>query len=71
MPADKTTNIYSIKPESYNKLLSDNVSSTYKKVHETSVKVINSEAKTIAHKLELADRIEVMSKKPAYITLVS
>lgn len=67
--ADKTTNIYSVKPDRYNKLLSENVSSTYKKVSQTNVNVINREAKTIANKLEVADRIEVMAQTPAYITL--
>ena len=41
----------------YNKYLTDNINKTYKKT-KNKVNRINSEAKTIAQKLELDDKIQ-------------
>ena len=52
----------------YEKLLTDKI----KKHKQSNNKVYNSinlEAKHIAKNLEMADRVECMAKKPAYITL--
>ena len=67
--ADKTTNFYSLSKDEYNKLLTENITKTYKKTNALTVRKINREAQTIATKLELADRIQVMAEKPAFITL--
>ena len=67
--ADKTTNLYSLNSDQYNKLLSENITTTYKKVSSTSAKSIDIEAKKIATKLELSDRIETTAQKDAYLTL--
>ena len=48
----KTNNIYKTTPEKYQKLLKDNVTKTYKKSSELLEKLIISEAKHIAKKLE-------------------
>ena len=42
IPADKTTNFYSISVEDYEKLLTENISSTYKKCEGKIVKNINN-----------------------------
>ena len=68
-PADKTTNIYKVKPDDYNKLLNDNITAVYKRTDENVVKSINKEAQTIAYKLDLHDRIECHSQSPALIAL--
>ena len=60
--ADKTTNIYEMEKSHYEKPL---ITKTYKYVYNS----INLEAKHIAKKLEIADRVEYMARKPAYITL--
>ena len=53
----------------YKKLLRDNVTSTYKIAEPELENHINYEAKTIAEKLNLSERIEVIAHKDAYITI--
>ena len=67
--ADKTTNMYKLPVDAYTKLLSENITQTYKKADPVIAKSINKEAKEIATKLDLQDRIEVIAARPAYITL--
>ena len=69
VPADKTTNLYKLQPETYNKLLHENVTANYKKASVQSQRAINREAKKIAKKLTLDDRIECLAENPAFITL--
>ena len=51
IPADKTNNLYDMKPETHNKLLNENITKSYKKAPERIVQAINSEAKCTAEKL--------------------
>ena len=67
--ADKTTNLYKIDKTEYNKLLIENTTKTYKKVSDSLVKKINSEAKHIATSLDLSDRIETIAKNPPFLTI--
>ena len=67
--ADKTSNIYELSKDTYNKLLNENITKTYKKAPAKLENAVNSEANSIAEKLELADRVESLAKSPAYITL--
>ena len=67
--ADKTTNIYQTTPNNYNKLLTENITKDYEKTQPSTVKQTSKEAKKIADTLQIADRIEDQSNKPAYITL--
>lgn len=67
--ADKTTNMYMLTKEQYEKLLLENVTKTYKKAGSEVVEKINREAKGIAEQLKLEDRINRLSENPAYITL--
>lgn len=69
IPADKTTNMYELSPEEYNKLLKDNVTKTYQKATPRLEKAINLEAKQIAKTIKLDDRIECLAKNPAFVTL--
>ena len=69
VPADKTTNLYKVPPDEYKKLLSDNVTANYKKANTTVKTRIDREAKKIAKKLDLDDRIEQYAEKDAFITL--
>ena len=68
VPADKTTNFYKIDPNSYNEL-HKNVTKTYKKIPVKVVHNIQNEAKGIAEKLNLADRINTTALREAFITL--
>ena len=69
VPAEKTTNFYKMDPNSYNELLHKNVTKTYKKVPAKVVHNIQNEAKGIAEKLNLADRINTTAQREAFITL--
>ena len=69
VPADKTTNFYKMDPNSYNELLHKNVIKTYKKIPAKVVHNIQNEAKGIAEKLNLADRINTTAQREAFITL--
>ena len=53
----------------YKKLLRDNITATYQKTESLTVSKINKEAKAIASKLKLDDRIERFPTQKAFITL--
>ena len=67
--ADKSSNIYKAALREYKKLLKDNITKSYKKSTDRLEKAINMEAKNIAKKIQLSDRIECLPKTPAFITL--
>ena len=69
VPADKTTNLYKVPPDEYKKLLNDNITANYKKASTTAKTRIDREAKKIAKRLDLEDRIEQYAEKDAFITL--
>ena len=69
VPADKTTNIYQMSADSYKKLLHENVTSKYKKASPGAKTTIDQEAKVIASRLNLDDRIECLAERPAFVTL--
>ena len=67
--ADKTRNIYEMKPDKYKQLLTENVTAKYKLGNEKPLGEINQELKTIASDLHVNDRIETMTRKPVFIPL--
>ena len=67
--ADKTTNMYGVSPQEYEKLLSDNVTKTYKKSNMDLVNMVNKEACQVTKKLNLSDRVQVLEESPAFITI--
>ena len=67
--ADKTTNIYKMSPESYRKLLTDSITKEYKKTDNSKKHEIDVEAKKIAKSMNLADKIECLAEREAFITL--
>ena len=69
VPADKTTNLYSMSREAYQKLLSDNITKSYKKTDDATKQGIDVEARGIASELEIVDRMEVYAERPAFVTL--
>ena len=68
IPADKTANYYQIDKATHNKLLADNITTTYKKANDNTIINFNNEAKTIAANLNIDDRAECMAKRQAFIT---
>ena len=69
VPADKTRNLYTVCKEEYSRLLTNNITKHYKSAPDGTYNEINAEAKRIAEKLDVADRMETMATKDAYITL--
>ena len=69
MPADKTTNYYKMNATSYEKLLNKNVQKDYKKAPTNAQQSINVEAKNIAHKLGISNRVDILACKESFITL--
>ena len=67
--ADKTSNMYLIKKESYTKYLTENISKEYKKTEPSTLDKINVEAAKTAQNYNLDDRIEAIAKKSAFLTL--
>ncbi len=58
-----------MKRQEYEKLLVENLTANYHKAKNSVINEINEEARIIAEKLELEDKINVMPLKNAYITL--
>ena len=69
IPADKSTNYYRLDTESYNKLLTTSITKAYKKAPPNTVDKIISQEKKIAKNLALADRIDALAEKDAFVTL--
>ena len=56
--AVKTSNLYQLSKDNYNKLLTDNMTKSYKKLNTAARTNINKEAKCVAERLHLDDRVE-------------
>ena len=67
--ADKTTNLYKIDMDNYNKQLRKNLAKRYKKASANASDEINQNAKSVASPLQVADRMDVIASKNAFITL--
>ena len=69
MFADKTRNIYEMGAPAYNKLLTKNVTKTYKHAHDGTKNGINDEMKSIASELKISNRLDPMNEASAFISL--
>ena len=67
--ADKTTNLYKMSKDEYNKLLHSNITTNYKKDGVASKTSIDHQAKQIACKLGIEDRAECYAPRESFITL--
>ena len=67
--ADKTTKFYKLEPSTYNNLLEQNITKSYKKAQHTATHTIHSVDKSIATKLGIDDRVDITANKDAFITL--
>ena len=67
--ADETQNIYEIPPTAYTKLLTENITKTYKTSLEDITEEMNNELNEMTGNLGIGDRINIMAKKEAFITL--
>ena len=67
--ANKSTNIYEVSREHYEKLLQDNITQTYKRASPGAKRRIDKESKQFAKHLGIDDRMECYSDQHAFITL--
>ena len=67
--ADKSTNLYKMNKEEYNKYLIDNISTAYKKTKSDKVQQINKEAYKISKDLDLDERMKKLQESESYITI--
>ena len=69
IPADKTTNLYELDETQHEKLIQNNITTTYKEVSKDFVYNISQETKAIATQLDIQDRTERIAKRQAFISL--
>jgi hypothetical protein len=67
--ADKTQNIYEVPPSTYTKLLTENITKTYKTENEDITEKTNKELKELTNKFGIGNRIDIMAKREAFVTL--
>ena len=67
--ADKTQNFYQLDKETYKKILNDNVTKTYQKTQTTTKKQIDYEAKKIATKFKVADKVDQIAEQQAFFSI--
>ena len=67
--ADKSRNVYETEPARCKKLLSENITKSYKIENEEITDIINEELKDITNNLGIGNRVNVMAEKDAFITL--
>ena len=69
VPADKTPNLYEMETAQYRQLLRNNITTSYRKSGMNRKSEIDREAKEIATDISIADRIDCIAEKSAFITL--
>ena len=69
LPADRSRNIYLLSKAEYQKLLTENITKTYKMTNRRKVDDINNEARSIAKQLSIDDRIERVYENESYIII--
>jgi len=69
IPADKTSNFYAIDVSSYNKLVKEDVTKTYKKSIDILVRELDAKSAKRAEQLKLDDRIEKLAMSEAFVML--
>ena len=69
MFADKSSNLYKIEKEQYDKLLHENVTKEYKKAPDTMIKDINDEAQDIIYMHKIKGKIPKYELQEAFITV--
>ena len=67
--ADKTRNVYKMDAADYTKLLNEDITQKYKIAEQKTVNDITIEFHTTAERLNVSDRINNTTPKPAFITL--
>ena len=69
VPADKTTNMYKVTPQEYDRLLTNSITKTYKKTNNNTKHLINDEGKRIMKDQYIASRMTINAENNCFITL--
>ena len=67
--ADKSTNLYNVPREHYEKLLQDNITQTYKRASPGGKRKIDKESRQFAKHLGIDDRMECYFDQHAFLIL--
>ena len=67
--ADKTSNMYRLNKDEYDKLINNSITSTYKKANKNISKQVNKAGKTILKNKEVIKRMEINTEANCFITL--
>ena len=67
--ADKSTNLYNVSREHYEKLLQDNITQTYKRGSPGATRKIDKESRQFVKHPRIEDRMECYSDQHAFIKL--
>ena len=67
--ADKSRNVYELEKPQYEKLLSENITKSYRKSNEQSISDVNQELNAITTKLDIGGGIESTARRQAFISL--
>ena len=67
--ADKTSNLYKVPKEQYEKLVNNAITTSYKKINKKAQDQINSQGKNILKNKEVIKRMFVNGKQNCFITL--
>lgn len=67
--ADKTRNLYELRKDQYEKLLTENITRHHKPADEGAFDEIKTEVREIANKHRVTDRMDAMAKREAFLTL--
>ena len=68
-PADKTSNMYRLTKDEHDKLVSNAITTTYKKAGNRIKNVINKEGKVLAEKAGVVNKMEINGTSNCFITL--
>ena len=67
--ADKTSNMYKLEKQEYNKLLSNSITKTYKKTNDETKHSVNNAGKVILKDHFIADRVDTNDENNCFVTL--
>ena len=69
VPPDKSRNLYGVGKDQYTKLVHDNVTKHYRHAPSGTYDETNTEALKITTKLKIADRLDTLAQKEAFLTI--
>ena len=69
VPADKTSNMYKVSKEEYEKIMTESITKTYKKTDNTTKQLVNNAGKRILKDHRIVDRVDINGENNCFITL--